>query len=170
MCSIFFRIGIAAHVYLIRNVFFISDNIITRWLMAFSEWWTTSVGVQSPSYIITSSDFGFVETSAGIQLSISQLHHHIIGSDHQPDFAFVKNIRTRSVSELFLYFGILTLFGDLHLLRQVWKAITNSSSSELLNLGWIRSSLLPLLLSSSLTFISSIIIIIDMVEDFNIHN
>ena len=79
MCSIFFRIGIAAHVYLIRNVFFISDNIITRWLMAFSEWWTTSVGVQSPSYIITSSDFGFVETSVGTQLSISQLHHHITG-------------------------------------------------------------------------------------------
>ena len=79
MCPIFFRIGIAAHVYLIRNVFFISDNIIKRWLMAFSKWWTTSVGVQSPSYIITSSDFGFVETSVGTQLSISQLHHHIIG-------------------------------------------------------------------------------------------
>ena len=47
--------------------------------MAFSKWWTTSVGVQSPSYIITSSDFGFVKTSVGTQLSISQLHHHIIG-------------------------------------------------------------------------------------------
>ena len=79
MFSIFFRIGIAAHVHLIRNVFFISDNIITRWLMAFSEWWTTFVSVQSRSYIITSSDFGFVETSVGTQLSISQLHHHITG-------------------------------------------------------------------------------------------
>ena len=73
----FFRIKIAAHVFLIRNVFFIAGNIITRLLMAFSEWWTTSVGAQSPSYIITSSDFGFVKTSVGIQLSTSQLHHHI---------------------------------------------------------------------------------------------